>query len=175
MARRMVTMQASDVMKTPVRSVRPDLSLIDLERTFGEARQGGFPVIDEDSRLVGVVSRADIVRQLATEQSYAEYESDYYREQKGYGDFEPDEPLSQVAARAGGRLEGRVVSDVMSRLPVTVASSTPIQDVARIFTERGIHRVPVVDLQGGHKELVGILTTMDIARAVVEGKLVPSR
>jgi CBS domain-containing protein len=168
-------MQASDVMQTSVRSVRPDVSLVDLERAFCEARQGGFPVVDEDDRLVGVVSRADIVRQLVTEQSYAEYESDYYREQKGYGDFEPDEPLERVAARAGGRLEGRHVRDVMSRLPVTVASSTPIQDVAQIFSERGIRRVPLVDLKSGHKELVGILTTMDIARAVVEGKLVPRR
>ena len=63
--------RARDLMSGPPRTVRPDTSLADLERALLDAGVGGFPVV-EDGRLVGVVSRSDVVRQLSVEQSLAE-------------------------------------------------------------------------------------------------------
>ena len=69
---------ARDLMQSPVRTVRPEMSLADLERTFLEAGYSGFPVVD-GGKLVGVVTRSDVVRRLSVEQNVGEMISDRHR------------------------------------------------------------------------------------------------
>ncbi|MBK9314071.1 MAG: CBS domain-containing protein [Acidobacteria bacterium] len=52
-------------------------------------------------------------------------------------------------------------SDVMIRDVITVAESTPIKEVARLFNEKKITGAPVVNAEG---ELVGVLSETDIIR-----------
>lgn len=156
-------LQAGDIMQSKVRTVRADSTLVELERAFCESKLSGFPVVDRDKRLVGVVSRTDIVRKLATEQSWAEYESAYYQDLSAPS----EEPLDELATRVGVRLEESLVKDVMSHDPVTVTRGASLQEVAATMSERRIHRLPVVD----GDQLVGIVTTMDIARLLAEGRI----
>jgi CBS domain-containing protein len=158
---------AEDVMQQEVRTVRPDMSLADLERTFCEARQSGFPVVGDGGRLHGVVSRTDIVRKLAVEQSYAEYESTYYWDVTDFDQADLDDSLEEIAIQVGRRLEGLRVDDVMSSSPITVTRRTPVQDVARTLVERKIHRVPVVDSGA----LVGIITSTDLVLMLADGRI----
>jgi CBS domain-containing protein len=88
---------AKDVMRTKVRSIGPEVSLADLERALLEARRTGFPVV-KDGRLIGVVSQSDIVRKLATEQIYADYLSEYYRDIGGFEDAEPGDCWASLPA-----------------------------------------------------------------------------
>jgi CBS domain-containing protein len=162
-------LRASDLMQTKLHTVHPDLSLPDLERAFLEARVTGFPVVEND-RLVGVVSRSDVVRKLATEQSYAEYLSDYHRDIGGFESPEPVEPLSQLAARVGARLGSASVKDVMSGAPVTVSPDDPISHVARALMEHGIHRVLVT--RDGRLE--GIITSLDLVRLLADEATAPA-
>lgn len=150
---------ARDVMHPKVRTVGPDTSLPDLDRAFLEERVSGFPVV-EDGRLVGVVSRSDIVRKLAAEQSYAEYLTDSHFDVGGFEESLPAEPLSEIASRAGARLGSATVKDMMSRNPVTVSVNDPVSEVARLMVERRIHRVPVVS----DGRLEGIITSLDLVR-----------
>ena len=53
-----------DVMSSPVRTVRPDLSLRELGERLDAWSHGGVPVV-RDGRLVGVVSRRDVERARA--------------------------------------------------------------------------------------------------------------
>ena len=158
---------AEDVMQSKVRTVSPDMTLPDLERVFLETHINGFPVV-EDGRLVGVVSHSDIVRKLATEQSYAEYESDYHSHIGGFEEFDPVEPLEQVAARAGARLGNTTVKDMMSRSPVTVSATEPLRDIARLMIERHIRRLPVV--RDGR--LIGVVASLDLVRLLAEERFV---
>jgi CBS domain-containing protein len=158
---------AEDVMQSKVRTVSPGMSLPDLERLFLETRVNGFPVV-EKGRLVGVISHSDIVRQLAAEQSYAEYESDYYSHIGGFEEFDPVEPLNQVAARAGARLRDTTVGDMMSRSPVTVSAEDPVRDIARLMIERRIRRLPVV--RDGR--LIGVVASLDLVRLLAEERFV---
>ena len=50
-------------------------------------------------------------------------------------------------------------ADVMTREVVTVTRETPVLELARIFTERGISSIPVVDEAG---KLIGIVTETDL-------------
>jgi len=69
-------------MKRDVHTVASDVTLPDLEKAFVDRKVGGFPVLDK-GRLVGIVSRSDIVRQLVLEHSVAEI-PDYYFDEAGF-------------------------------------------------------------------------------------------
>lgn len=158
-------LRARDAMQSKVRTVHPQTSLRDLEDAFFQARVSGFPVVD-DGRLVGIVSRSDVVRRLDVEQSMAETLSDYYRD-AGAMEERSAPSLDEIGAGYGGRLERLRVKDVMAHVPISVSPDAPLLEVARTLVEHRIHRVPVVD--GGR--LAGIVTTLDLARLVAEGRL----
>jgi CBS domain-containing protein len=154
---------ASDLMQTAVKVIDPEESLIELERALLEARVSGFPVVDKTGRLVGIVSRSDLVRQLGVEQSLAEYRSDYYRDLHYY-ETDPAATLAGIGRQLGERIEQLRVKDVMIRNLRHVSPDTPVQDIARMFIHHHIHRLPVV----AGDRLVGIVTTIDLIRLIAE-------
>ena len=158
---------ASDVMQADVRTVGAEMILAELDRAFLEDRVSGFPVV-QDERLVGLVCRSDVVRQLGVEQSVAETISDYYRDVGGIG-TEPAETLDSIARQVGARIEKLRVKDVMTHELITVSPADSLQEVARSLVEHGIHRLPVVDAG----RLVGILTSLDLVRLFAEGRAKP--
>jgi len=157
---------ARDVMQAEVRTVGPGMALADLERAFLKERVTGFPVVERDGRLVGIVSRSDVVRQLSVEQSLGEQISDYYRQ-----DGEPSEvaALPSVGEHVGRRMEGLKVRDVMVERLVTVAPDEPLGDLARRLVKERIHRIPVVD----DGRLVGIVSSIEFVRLFAEGRVGP--
>lgn len=156
---------ARDVMTTALRVVNPEMSLPELERAFIDERVHGFPVV-ENGRLVGIVSRSDIVRQLCVEQSLAEMISDYYREGSGY-ENNAGASLQKIGDQVGERMERLRVCDVMTRAPHLIAPETPIREVARLMVEADIHRIIVGE--GGR--MVGLITSGDLVRLIAQGRL----
>ena len=60
-------MPVSALMSRDVVAVRPNASLREAARLLDHHRVDGLPVIDEEVRLVGVITRADIVRAISGE------------------------------------------------------------------------------------------------------------
>lgn len=156
-----------DVMSSDVRTVEPEMRLSDLERALIEEGLSGFPVVD-DGRLVGIVSRSDVVRQLCVEQSVAETLSDYYADLGGCASG-AEESFEEIGERVGKRIEGLRVKDVMIHELVTASPEDRLVDVASTLLERHVHRIPVVE--GGR--LVGIVTSMDLVRLFAEERVRP--
>ncbi|MDH5671503.1 MAG: CBS domain-containing protein [Myxococcales bacterium] len=145
-------------MKREMVTVRSDDSIVELERALAHHRISGVPVVD-DGALVGVVSRGDLVRQLAVEEALAEIATDYYRD--------PGLPMgedAELGAISGEQLHSKKVADLMTTRLITVESSAPMADASRLMLEHGIHRVPVVD----DGRLVGILSSHDVLRMVAQ-------
>ena len=69
-------MRAMDVMTTNVITVGPDTSVQALAMLLSERAISGVPVVDPDNRLVGIVSRANLVRALAMTKSEPPIEAD---------------------------------------------------------------------------------------------------
>lgn len=160
-----MSLTVADVMRTKLRTVGPGMSLPDLERAFLDERVSGFPVV-ENERLVGIVSRSDIVRQLSVEQTMGEMISDYYRDLR---ESVPaaSQSVEVIAAHVGRRMESLCVRDVMIEGLITAAPDETLRDVAqRMFDER-IHRLLVVD----EGRLVGIVTSADYLRLFAEGRV----
>lgn len=151
---------ARDVMTSDVFTVSPDLSLIDLERDLDSQRVTGAPVI-EHGKLVGIVSRSDIDRQLHRERSRSAGMAAFYLAL----DPDPGDERASAADPTESALEGLRslrVRDIMSAEVISVAPDTPVRDVARVMDERRIHRVLV--LASGH--LRGLISTLDLVRVL---------
>ena len=72
-----IEMVVADVMQFIVKSVPSEMLLPELEQELVSANVSGFPVVD-DRKLVGVVSRSDIIRKLCDEREVAQETSDFY-------------------------------------------------------------------------------------------------
>lgn len=146
-------MKVKDLMTRNVVSVKPDGSLGDVVVKFMENKISGAPVLDEKG-LVGIISKADILKQLSTAGSIHELlvaVSSLWEENKKNNSIDYLKKVSE-----------RVVSDVMSRHVVTVDPESSIERAARLMVNRNINRLPVVE----NKKLLGIVARGDIVKAL---------
>jgi CBS domain-containing protein len=141
-------MKVGDVMTREVVSVQPGASLKQAARLLVEHRISGLPVVDDENRVLGVFSEADVLP-------------------KETGVALAPEPLSWLAGldieADRSKLDAHVVGEAMTSPALTVESDAPVSRAARLMGERGINRLPVVE--GG--KLVGIVTRADLVRAFV--------
>jgi CBS domain-containing protein len=63
--KRMVAATVQDLMETEFPTARPDARLSDAATKMHEDDVTHMPVIDDDGKLVGIISRGDIVRRVA--------------------------------------------------------------------------------------------------------------
>jgi CBS domain-containing protein len=147
-------------MNEDVRTVHPQMTVPDLERAFVTHKVGGFPVVEGD-RLLGVVSRSDIVRMLDVERVLEDQISDYHR---AWGPVDDSALQGGIGARIGARMEGRIVADVMIQRVLTCSPDQDVAEVAALLAREEIHRLPVSDAG----RLVGIVTSMDLVRLIAE-------
>jgi CBS domain-containing protein len=131
-----------EVMTRDIIAVRPDTSLRTATELMLEHAISGMPVVDEEGRLVGMLSKTDLVRHRLA-----------------------DEDETTVARLPSGQhlLEGTTVEDVMTRQVLTVREGASLCEAAKILVNAGVHRVPVVTGSGA---LAGLISTSDIVRWV---------
>lgn len=66
--RRVLATTARDLMSSPVINVDKDAAIHDLATIMIEHKVNPVPVVTDDNKIVGIVSRKDLVRLIATEQ-----------------------------------------------------------------------------------------------------------
>jgi CBS domain-containing protein len=140
-----------DVMTRSVRSVRPDAPLRQVARLLIEERISGVPVVDEEGRVLGVVSEADF---LIKERGPGAIR--HRRLVRLLGEAEGS--LAELA-----KLEATTAGEAMTSPAVTIEPGRQITEAARVMTARGINRLPVVE----GSRLVGIVTRADLLHAYV--------
>jgi CBS domain-containing protein len=67
--RRILATTAGELMSSPAVTVTPDTTIQDVATIMYEKRVNPVPVVDENGRLVGIVSRSDIVRLMVREEA----------------------------------------------------------------------------------------------------------
>lgn len=135
-----------DIMTPDVLTLAPDTSIREAAEIFSTERMGGAPVV-EHGRLVGMLTAQDLL------------------------DFIASLPAEEAEVRARGErgvLDDHVVEEAMTRAPLrTLAPATKVDRAAAIMREERVHRLPVVE----GDRLVGIVSTVDIVRAVADHRL----
>jgi CBS domain-containing protein len=150
-------LRARDVMTADPVCVGPSATIRDLGRIFEEHEISGVPVVDQQGRIIGVVSKTDLIRRCAegTDDIPPAYLFEILGEQ-GDGS-EPSEVIPEPLI---------CVEDFMTQDPITVAPDVGVTAVARLMTERRVHRVVVADDEDFP---VGIITSMDLLEAFARG------
>ena len=158
-------MRVGDVMVKDVVAFKPEDKIADVVDTLKRRKISGAPVVDEDNRVVGVISEADIVR-LNSPVELPEIEINPFNpfvflEIHNY--WKRVERIPEEIKRRHEIMVNGVVKDVMSKKPVTITPEASISEAARIMRKNDFNRLPVVDENG---KLVGIIARQDIIGAL---------
>jgi CBS domain-containing protein len=133
-----------DVMSLHPISVTRDVPFKELAARLFEFGVSGFPVVDDDGKVIGVVSEADMMAKEALE--------DGYHGLRGM--------TAAVVHRTERRKAGGVTAgDLMTSPAVTVAAEDTVEHAAALMYDRGLKRLPVVDPAG---RLIGIVSRVDV-------------
>jgi CBS domain-containing protein len=128
-----------DVMTTQVVWVRKDATFREMAVALRENRVSAFPVIDDDGRVVGVVSEAD----LLTKEAMAD----------------PGVIAGLLHHRDQNKARGVTAGDLMTAPAVTVRPEDTVDHAAKLMYDRRVKRLPVIDANG---HLVGIVSRADV-------------
>lgn len=164
---------AADVMNPRVLTVREDMTVRELAHFLVDHDISGAPVVDEDGKLIGVVSVTDITLALAEDGEDGEDGADGEEEDEEDDDLPGDffrhewhQGLSREEI-AGLQLEDAIeVREIMTPEVHTVPEEMPIPDVAELMIGTHIHRLLVTR----EEKVVGILSTSDLLGLLVNEK-----
>jgi acetoin utilization protein AcuB len=132
-------MLVGERMKSPVITIRPDMSLIDALNLMKQEHIRRTPVV-KDGKLVGIVSEKDLLNASPSPAtSLSIYEMNYL--------------LSKLQ-----------IKDVMTKKVFTVNEDTPIEEAARIMADNKIGSMPVVR----DDRIVGMITETDLFKMLLE-------
>ena len=131
--------RVSDVMHREVQVLKLRDTVEAATRRMSELRLKRLPVVDDEGRLVGILSRADVLRAVA---------ESFPRESTG-------------APQPGARTAGEVMR---TDAPV-VGVAAPLAEVVTAVASTRLNRAVVVDAEG---RVAGVVTDADVLRSVGE-------
>jgi CBS domain-containing protein len=133
-------MRARDIMTAPVITVRPESAVKEAAVLLADHGFTALPVLDEDNRLVGIVTEADVVR-----------------------DRVPRDPRTLIHVDHPDAVPvATTVREVMTAPVTTMEPGTDVALLGKALLESGYRSVPIVE----GSVVVGIVTRRDIVRAI---------
>lgn len=122
-------------------TVTPDTPFQDALKLMHERRFRRLPVVNNDGKLVGIVSERDLL--------YAS----------------PSPATSLSVWELNYLLSKLQIREIMTKDVITVSPDTPIEDAARLIADNKIGGMPVVDQDD---RVVGVITETDLFKTFVE-------
>ncbi len=150
---------AGAMMSRNMVTVPLDATAREIERILIENDISGVPVRDHSERIVGILSWRDVMEYFAQSP-----EREPHRPHAFYRMID-DETLEESDTFELPLDDAVAARDMMSTDLLTVEETDSLKSIAVTMTEHAVHRVLVRDTSG---EVVGILSTMDILRALAE-------
>ena len=146
--------KAKDIMTSNVIVAKKDSLIRDIAKVLLENRIGGVPVVDEENKVIGIISETDIIKKegnidkptVITLLQGVIYFPDIKKVEK---------EILQIASYK--------VEDLMSTNVTKVNEEDSFEDVANLMIKKSINRVPVVD---SNNKLKGIICRYDIIKSM---------
>jgi CBS-domain-containing membrane protein len=142
-------LKACDLMSGEVVGVSPKATALEAAKLLLESGLTGLPVVDDQNRLVGIVSEADLLR-CPPEMAGDVADSN---------EFYTTELASQFV-----KCFDRRVKDVMTEKVASVLCNTPLMAIAELLEAMRLKWVPVTE----RGKVVGIISRADVLRAFVD-------
>ncbi|MBB5349099.1 CBS domain-containing protein [Desulfoprunum benzoelyticum] len=139
---------ARDIMTAPVQCIDADMDLQQAAQKLADKVYSGAPVVDGDGKIVGVISEKDFLARM--------------------GLVQPATFLSIIAHCLSNKgcmaiaLRNHQVRELMTAPAVTAGPEITIGEISRLFIDRKINRLPIVDPDG---RPLGIVTRTDLVQS----------
>ncbi len=118
----------------------PDMTIQAADAIMKQERIHILPVMDDNHKLVGIISEKDILKAMPS-------------------------PVSTLSAYEMNFLINELtVKKIMSRNPLTISTDTTVEEAARIMVDRHISCLPILE----DSKLVGIVTKTDMLKMLLE-------
>jgi CBS domain-containing protein len=135
----------SEIMTKDVVSVRERAGYREIVETLAQHRLSAVPVVDEDGRVIGVVSEADLMHKA---------------------ELAEDDTVRRLLQRkrvriARAKAGADVAEDLMTAPAVVIGPHEKVATAAKLMEAERIKRLPVVD---DHGRLVGVVSRVDVLR-----------
>jgi CBS domain-containing protein len=151
----MAGLTAKDIMSKKVITIGKNASIEKLSELLVNNKISGVPVVDENNKMIGIVSEADIIVQDA--------DLHFPRYFKLLDAIIYLESLNKFKRSLEKHLATKV-GDIMTQKVKTVSENTPVNEIANLMLDSRVNRVPVMDK---NNNLVGIITRADIVKSMV--------
>ena len=146
--------KAKDIMTTDVIVAKKGDTIANVAKILISGKIGGLPVIDEENKVIGIISETDIIKKEKRAHS-----TPFINVLEGIIFLDDinkmEKDLRDIAAYK--------VEELMSKNIVKVNEDQDFDDVANIMIKKSINRVPVVD---ENNILKGIICRYDIIKAM---------
>lgn len=143
---------ARDIMQTHIVTLGPSDPLASVQRLFFEEEIHGAPVVDDEGRVLGILTSMDLIRAAAEQNESGRAgpaATDYLAELLETSDW---------AAELESDFGGQTAADVMTPDPISIGPDASVPDVARALCDHRVHRVLVVE----NSQLRGIISSFDL-------------
>ena len=141
-------MKAKDFMIKDVISLNENATVKTLLEVLMEHKIGGLPLVDQDNRLLGVVSDGDVLRYL-NPKAFVSYYVTYIEELDETLKIKSESPVKAI----------------MKKKVISVCEDDELEDVLKILAHHHFKKIPVVNEK---REVVGVISRGDMIRKLGE-------
>lgn len=143
-------MQVKDIMAKNVMTVTVDTEVKKVVEILTEQRIHGVPVIDEDKKVIGIVTETNF---------FTRADSDKYMSKFVEAIKEKKLPDPKILKNENEISSQSKVESIMTKNCVTVRPEMDLSELFEVFRKKGYHTIPVADENG---VLEGVVTVSDI-------------
>lgn len=139
------SIKAGDIMTREVVTAERGTPLREVAKRMAESGVSGIPVVETDQKVAGIISEKDFLTHMGAKdiKTFMDVVAAYLL----------DKDYAAISIRA------KKAEDIMTSPPITITEDTTLFDITKIFKEKQINRVPVVDR---NNYLIGIVSREDI-------------
>ncbi len=138
-------MRITDIMKRDFITVKKDTDLSELGKTFLDKKEDFALVVEEDGRLIGIITETDLIfqeKKIHIPTFFTFLDSFIFFEDVNRF----NEELKKISATKA--------EELMTRKLITVTPSASIDEVATIMVEKKLHHIPVIE----NDKPIGVVT-----------------
>ncbi len=150
-----MSVPAKLAMTVDVLTVGPEESVSKVARKMSEKRVSAVPVVDEDGRLLGILSEGDLMRHYSADHQSKRAK---FLDQLSEGQKLSKEFLDTI------RLDMLSAKDLMSKSVISATPDTPLSAIVDLMLKHKVKRVAIVT----DGKLVGLVSRADLMRRIVE-------
>jgi CBS-domain-containing membrane protein len=145
-------LKATDIMTKDVITAKKETTVEELARLLIDHKISGVPVIDEDNKLIGIVTENDLIKKnkrLHIPTIVRLFDA-YFLLDSG----KVEDEIKKIVATT--------VGEIYTEKVLSISEETTVEEIATIMAEKHVHLLPVLR----DKQVVGIVGKADVVRSM---------